>query len=82
MYVLTAIQLSAIGLGVLAFVIFGLRMLHRFCVRLEEAGYLYYRNRGGGGVFHELDRLTRPSVEHVVQVRDEVKHQEENIGGE
>lgn len=61
-------------------------VLHRFCIRLEEAGYLYYRKPnaggGGGGVFQELDRLTRPSVEHVMQVQDETKQQEERIGGE
>jgi hypothetical protein len=51
-------------------------LLHRMCIRLEDAGYLYYRRRptgggGGGGVFQELDRLTRPSIQHVVEVHDE-----------
>ena len=71
---------------ILACVMGGLFLLHRFCIRLEEAGYLYYRNpssgSGGGGVFHELDRLMSPSVEHVAQVQDEVKRKNESIGGE
>src|SRR5262245_26398735 len=50
--------------------------LHRLCIRLEEWGYIYYRQSSGGrgsgigSVFLELDRLTRPSVEHVVEVQN------------
>jgi len=56
---------------------------HRICTKLEEAGYLYYRKssgNGGGGVLYELDRLTRPSIEHVVEMHDPVKHEEEIDG--
>lgn len=50
--------------------------LHRLCLLLDERGYLYYRTRskGGGGlagVFQDMDRLTRPSIEHVIRVQDE-----------
>ena len=35
--------------------------LHRFAIRLEDAGYLYYRKQsptgGGGSVFGEVDKL-------------------------
>lgn len=59
--------------------------LHRWLISLEDRGYIYYRTRsrgsGGGGVFMELDKLTRPSVEHVQKAMDtEVESQE--IDGE
>ena len=60
--------------------------LHRLCIRLEDAGYLYYRKSGTGGgstaVLHELDRLLRPSIEHVVKAEDSVIQQDDEIGGE
>lgn len=46
---------------------------HRFLVKLEDRGYIYYRNKApgsSGGVFFELDKLTRPSIEHVERARD------------
>jgi hypothetical protein len=60
---------------------------HRFCIALEDRGYLYYRTRprgGGGGmsgVLSELDRLTRPSVQHVVEVRDESRRKQNDAEG-
>ena len=58
--------------------------LHRWLISLEDRGYIYYRTRSrgsGGGVFMELDKLTRPSVEHVQKAMDtEVESQE--IDGE
>jgi glycerate kinase len=65
-------------------------LLHRFCIKLEDAGYLYYRKPrqgGGGGLaggLMELDRLVaRPSIEHVVELESSVvKQQEECVGGE
>jgi len=56
---------------------------HCMCLKLEDAGYLYYRNssgNGGGGVLYELDRLTRPSIEHVIEMHDPVKHEQEIDG--
>jgi hypothetical protein len=50
--------------------------LHRLCLHLESQGKLYYRNRSGGGagnVLQPLDRLTRPSIEHVEQTEDRAK---------
>ena len=59
---------------------------HRLCIRLEDAGYLYYRKSGTGGgstaVLHELDRLTCPSIEYVERVDDSVNQQEDEVGGE
>ena len=61
--------------------------LHRFCIALEERGYLYYRKGpegggGAGGVLTELDRLTRPSIEHVVEVSDERVHKQGDEEGD
>lgn len=58
-------------------------LLHRLCIRLEEAGYLYYREKGGGaaaGVLNEFDRLVRPSVEHTIQAEEHVRDEEEIDG--
>lgn len=59
-------------------------VFHRVCTMLEEAGYLYYRKSGsgggGGGVLYELDRLTRPSIEHVVEAQDTIQEEEEIDG--
>ncbi|MEO1496276.1 MAG: hypothetical protein AAFV43_03910 [Planctomycetota bacterium] len=63
----------------------GLYLLHRIALRLEAAGYLYYRNKqptGGGAtaVFGELDKLTRPSIEHTIEAQDERVIVRENDG--
>ena len=56
--------------------------LHKLCLQLEERGYLYYRKRpegggGGAGIFMEMDRLSRPSIEHVMEVRDTATRKEQ-----
>jgi len=48
---------------------------HRLCIRLEDRGYIYYRTRsqGGGalsGALLDMERMIRPSVQHVVEVQD------------
>lgn len=82
MEVFTVILVVAAGL--LAVTGFGW-LLHRFCVRLEEAGYLHYRKSSGSGscgnALQELDLLTRPSVVHVLEVQDDAKQHEASIGG-
>lgn len=54
--------------------------LHKWLLSLERRGYIYYREKprgGSGGALFELDKLTRPSVEHVVEAMDgEVESQE------
>jgi hypothetical protein len=66
-----------VALGVTCFLGCVLYGLHKLCVRLEERGLLYYRRRSpGGGVSHalmELDRIVRPTVQHVREVEDEIK---------
>ena len=64
---ITVVKISAaiFGLVALGFA------LHRLACKLEDRGYIYYRKaRGGtaGVVLHELDRLTRPSIQHVEEV--------------
>jgi hypothetical protein len=61
--------------------------LHRFCVRLEERGWMYYRTKpqGGGGLrgaMMELDALVRPNVVHMMETQDAVleKRKEDDQG--
>ena len=74
--VLSVLGLVAVGWG-----------LHRFCIALEERGYLYYRKKpnGGGagaGLLADLDRLTRPSIQHVVEVKNEARRKQDREEGE
>jgi hypothetical protein len=60
-------------------------LFHRICTRLEDAGYVYYRKEkgGGGGVsgaLSELDKLTRPSIQHVIEVEDTAKIERDDVG--
>ena len=61
-------------------------LLHRFRIALEDAGYLYYRKGGGGGgipgAMSELDKLSRPSVQHVIETQEETRLAEDEIGGQ
>jgi hypothetical protein len=69
-----------ISVALLGVAVFG---LHRLLLRLENRGYIYYRKkpRGGGGVaFLELDRLVRPSIEHVQRANDVIVESQENDG--
>lgn len=74
-----------VGLGIAVLVALGW-LFHRVCTRLEEAGYLYYRKKqgsgGGSNVLMEMDKLTRPSVQHVIEAEDTAKIEREEIGGE
>ncbi len=61
--------------------------LHRFCLRLEERGWIYYRKKpqGGGGLrgaMMELDALVRPNIVHMMETQDAVleKRQEDDQG--
>ncbi|MBC8355043.1 MAG: hypothetical protein H8E66_23945 [Planctomycetes bacterium] len=61
-----------VGIGLLLLVGIGW-LLHRFAIRLEDAGYIYYREKssgGGGSVFGELDKLVRPSIRHTIEAQD------------
>lgn len=52
-------------------------LLHRLCIHLEDAGYMYYRKRGSGGgspvigTMMEVDKITRPTVQHVIEAREQ-----------
>ena len=60
-------------------------LLHRLAIRLEDAGYLYYRKQssggGGGSVLGELDKLVRPSIQHTIEVQD-VRIEQDEIDGD
>jgi hypothetical protein len=52
--------------------------LHRFCLLLDDYGYLIYRKRpgekrrgGGGSMFLPLDQIMRPQIQHVIQVKEQ-----------
>lgn len=57
----------------------------RVCTRLEQAGYLYYREKpkgsAGGSVFGEIDKLVRPSIEHTIELRETTHVEEDGIDG-
>ena len=58
-------------------------LLHRIAIRLEEAGYIYYREQsrsGGGSVFGVFDELVRPSIQHTIEVQDTRIEQDEIDG--
>ena len=57
--------------------------LHRWLLSLERRGYINYLKKprsGGGGVFFELDKLTRPSIEHVSRAMETDVESQENEG--
>lgn len=60
-------------------------LLHRFCIRLEEAGYLYYREESKGspaaGILGELDKLVRPNIEHTIELQETTHVEEDGIDG-
>lgn len=73
-----------IGLAVVIGVPACLYGLHRFAIHLEDRGYIYYRNKpaGGGmsGAMFEMDKLTRPSVEHVAKAQEFQAESQEHDG--
>lgn len=80
MAVLLQIFYWLMGLMLLGLAVFG---VHRWLVSLENRGYIYYRQKprgGGGGGFLELDRLIRPSIEHVQKANDVIVESQENDG--
>jgi hypothetical protein len=68
------------GLIALPVVLYG---LHRFCLRLEERGYLYYKYKqpkpGGTPAFLEFQKFIQPNVQEAVEA---LEHRSEMIGDE
>jgi hypothetical protein len=60
------------------FVVYG---VHRFLLRLEERGYVYYWNKqpkpGGGSSFLPLQEFIQPEMHHVIEAEE---HVAEKIG--
>ena len=66
-----------------ALVLWMLVRFHRWLIYLEDSGYINYRNRprgGSGQVFMEMDKFTRPSIEHVQRSMDAKVESQENDG--
>ena len=60
-----------------------IRKLHYALISLEERGYIYYQKKPkgiSGGVFSEIDKMTRPSVEHVQKAMDNEVESQQNDG--
>lgn len=72
--------IAGLILAISAFLLYG---LHRLCILLEDHGYMYYRKRseGGGGaaagVMMDVDKVIRPSTEHVVEAKDHYNHKQD-----
>ena len=73
----------AILIGSVVFVVVAMYGLHRLGIYLEKRGYIYYKEKpvgGGAGVLFELDKLTRPTVEHTLEAMETEKKAQENDG--
>lgn len=69
------------GVACVAGIVGACFLFHRFLISLEERGYIYYRKKSpgsSGGVFFEIDKLTRPSIEHVERAMDAKIESQEN----
>ena len=62
---------SALGIAAL---VAGAILLHRVALRLEAAGYLYYRDRkpkaGGVPAFLPLQEIVQPQVEYLMDAQN------------
>lgn len=58
----------------------------RVCTRLEQAGYLYYREKpngsAGGSVLGEIDKLVRPNIQHTIELRETTHVEEDRVDGD
>lgn len=74
----------AAGLGIGG----GLYALHRLCLWLEDAGYLYYVRKkprgssGGLGSLVELQKALEPTTRYVVETKEERVQSISDAGGE
>ncbi len=81
------LQVILAVVGVLMAILFVGWLFHRVCIRLEDAGYLYYRKpneRGSAGAAtaFTMDQFVRPSTQHIIEVEEKAKIDHESIGGE
>ena len=74
--------IAAIGAIVAVYV------LHRLALRLEQAGWIRYRNAsadGGAGsaaIFAELQKVYEPSVRHVYELKEEHRPRRQGDSGD
>ncbi len=69
----------------LAGIALGLYALHRLALWMESRGWIYYRKhkRGTaamGSVMLEIQSFYRPSVEHVIEQKQEERREEDDSG--
>ncbi|MBC7853707.1 MAG: hypothetical protein IAF94_09750 [Pirellulaceae bacterium] len=72
--------------GVAVMAVAGVYGLHRFCLYLEQRGYLYYwHTKPQGGIspaLLDLRELFQPSVRHVIEVKDDTTAETDAEGDE
>jgi len=59
--------------------------LHRWCLKLEEQGYLYYLHKkpsSGGSVLNPLQEIVQPQIRYVLEIHDELPIKSEDDRGE
>ncbi|HSL22796.1 MAG TPA: hypothetical protein VK886_14795 [Vicinamibacterales bacterium] len=65
---------------VLAVALFG---VHRLALWMEGRGWIHYRHRGSaaiGGAMLEIQSFYRPSVEHVIELREDESSEQDYAG--
>lgn len=65
--------------------VLGLLGLHRLAIWMEGRGWIYYRHRGSaaaGSALLEIQSFYRPSVEHVIELRQDaaIRAEEDDEG--
>ncbi len=76
MLILTVVALLAIAVLLAMVMVRGLIRMYR---DRDHTGTI---SSGIAGMMTELDRVVRPSVQHVVEVKESVASHEDDIGGE
>ena len=60
--------------------------LHRYCLYLEDRGYLYYLHKkpqsSGSSMFNPLQEIIQPQIRHVLEIQDELPKKSEDDRGE
>jgi hypothetical protein len=60
--------------------------LHRYCLYLEDRGYLYYWYKkphgGSGSIFDPLQEIIQPQIRHVLEIKDELPVKSEDDRGD
>ena len=75
-------QVLAIVVVLAAFIILPIAMVRGLIQMRRERGGSGSISSGVAGMMTEVDRLVRPSVEHVFEVKESAKLHEDDVGGQ